>query len=311
MIPTCAADSLTNTRLITPNSLVIIYTSPTTLKPITITPTGTFQNRFGLFRHSDFIGRPFGSKVYSSDDRRGYIYLLAPTPELWSMVLSHRTQILYLADVSLVVFWLEVGFGGTVLESGTGSGAMTVALARAVGGEGRVLTFDFHEGRAQAAREDFERIGVSSIVTVGARDIQGQGFPPELAGQADAVFLDLPQPWLAIPSAGEMLKVDAVLCSFSPCIEQVQRSCETLKSKFTDIRTFEVLLRTYEVKEVITASGLSEDGCSMRPCKRRQRPSGGTNASESPIPSTIMAKPSAEARGHTGYLTFARRKCLY
>lgn len=82
-------------------------------------------------------------------------------------------------------------------------------------------------------REDFERTGVSSLVTVGVRDIQGEGFPDQFSGLADSVFLDLPQPWLAIPSAGKMLKQDGVLCSFSPCIEQVQRACETLRSNFT------------------------------------------------------------------------------
>lgn len=65
------------------------------------------------------------------------------------------------------------------------------------------------------------------------RDIQGEGFPEEFCGSADSVFLDLPQPWLAMPSVGRMLKQDGVLCSFSPCIEQVQRSCEALKSNFT------------------------------------------------------------------------------
>ena len=82
-------------------------------------------------------------------------------------------------------------------------------------------------------REDFEKTGLSSFVTVGVRDIQGEGFPDEFSGLADSIFLDLPQPWLAIPSAGKMLKEDGVLCSFSPCIEQVQRSSETLRSNFT------------------------------------------------------------------------------
>lgn len=74
---------------------------------------------------------------------------------------------------------------------------------------------------------------MSSLITVGVKDIQGEGFPDEFSGLVDSVFLDLPQPWLAIPSAGKILKQDGVLCSFSPCIEQVQRSCETLKSCFT------------------------------------------------------------------------------
>ncbi|XVF58037.1 hypothetical protein PTKIN_Ptkin07bG0030300 [Pterospermum kingtungense] len=142
--------------------------------------------------------------------------------------------------------YLEIVPGCLVLESGTGSGSLTTSLARAVAPAGHVFTFDFHEQRAASARDDFERTGISTLVTVGVRDIQNEGFPDEFAGLADSVFLDLPQPWLAIPSARKMLKQDGVLCSFSPCIEQVQRSCETLRSNFTDIRTFEILLRTYE-----------------------------------------------------------------
>jgi tRNA (adenine57-N1/adenine58-N1)-methyltransferase len=94
-------------------------------------------------------------------------------------------------------------------------------------------------------REDFERIGLSSLVTVGVRDIQGEGFPEEFAGLADAVFLDLPQPWLAIPSAAKMLRHDGTLCSFSPCIEQVQRSCETMQSNFTGISQFSSIYVSY------------------------------------------------------------------
>ncbi|CDY21482.1 BnaC03g27150D [Brassica napus] len=95
-----------------------------------------------------------------------------------------------------------------------------------------LYSFDFHEQRAACARS--EKV----------RDIKGQGFHEKLSGLADSVFLDLPQSWLAVPSAAKMLKEDRVLCSFSPCIEQVQRTCEVLRSDFIEIRTFEVLLRT-------------------------------------------------------------------
>ncbi|KAF2576954.1 hypothetical protein F2Q68_00002107 [Brassica cretica] len=88
------------------------------------------------------------------------------------------------------------------------------------------------------------RNGIISLVTIEVRDIKGQGFHEKLSGLADSVFLDLPQSWLAVPSAAKMLKEDGVLCSFSPCIEQVQRTCEVLRSDFIEIRTFEVLLRT-------------------------------------------------------------------
>ncbi|KAL7256908.1 hypothetical protein ACSBR1_010778 [Camellia fascicularis] len=157
---------------------------------------------------------------------------------------------------------------------------------------------------AATATEDFEKTGLSSVVTVGVRDIQGDDF----CGKADSIFLDLPQPWLAIPSTGKILKQDAILCSFSPCIEQAQHSCETLQSNFTDIRTFEVLLRMYEVREGKTENFQANDSVALGslPCKRRHGSNEGSNASSL----TIMVRPSAEAKGHTGYLTFARLGCL-
>ncbi|GAB4846734.1 hypothetical protein Ancab_025742 [Ancistrocladus abbreviatus] len=310
MISTSSSQTLSLQRRIRDGDLVIVYERHDQMKPIKVTQSGVLQNRFGVFKHSDWIGKPFGSKVFSN--KNGFVYLLAPTPELWTLVLSHRTQILYVADISFVVMYLEVVPGCVVLESGTGSGSLTTSLARAVAPSGHVYTFDFHEQRAASAREDFEKTGLGHLVTVGVRDIQGEGFPETFSGMADSVFLDLPQPWLAILSAGKMLKSDGVLCSFSPCIEQVQRSCETLRSKFTDIRTFEVLLRTYEVKELRRASCQGDDSGSLRPlpCKRRQRSHEESNASEASSSAMIMAKPSAEARGHTGYLTFARLKCI-
>ncbi|XP_050223804.1 uncharacterized protein LOC126673631 [Mercurialis annua] len=301
---------LSFTRCIQDGDLVIVYEKHDSMKAVNVCEPSVLQNRFGVFKHSDWIGKPFGSKVFSN--KGGFVYLLAPTPELWTLVLSHRTQILYIADISFLITYLEIVPGCVVLESGTGSGSLTTSLARAVAPTGHVYTFDFHEQRAASAREDFEKTGISSLVTVGVRDIQGEGFPDEYLGLADSIFLDLPQPWLAISSAGKMLKQDGILCSFSPCIEQVQRSCETLRSNFTDIRTFEVLLRSYEVREVKMDCGQGEIGdfLGSPPHKRRQRSSGSTDVQNNSSPPVIMAKPCGEARGHTGYLTFARLKCL-
>ncbi|KAK4417787.1 tRNA (adenine(58)-N(1))-methyltransferase catalytic subunit TRMT61A [Sesamum alatum] len=268
MLPIDPTNKLSLNRRITEGDLVVVYERYDSMKPVKVTENGVLQNRFGVFKHSDWIGKSFGSKVFSS--KGGFVYLLAPTPELWTLVLSHRTQILYIADISFVVMYLEVVPGCVVLE------------------------------------EDFERTGLSSLVTVGVRDIQGEGFPDEFLGRADSVFLDLPQPWLAIPSASKVLQQDGVLCSFSPCIEQVQRSCETLKSNFTDIRTFEVLLHAYEVREGNLGSWQDSDGGSLKSSKKRQRSANGLENSK---PKTIMARRNGETRGHTGYLTFARLKC--
>lgn len=77
-----------------------------------------------------------------------------------------------------------------------------------------------------------------------------------------------------------------------------------------DIRTFEVLLRTYEIREerMNGIAGEASGPNGSLPCKRRQC-SDGSSVLSSPI-SSVMARPNGEARGHTGYLTFARLKCL-
>ncbi|CAN8236411.1 unnamed protein product [Cochlearia groenlandica] len=324
MLATETKKAFSYKRCIEEGDLVIVYERHDVMKPVIVSKDGVLQNRYGVYKHSDWIGKPLGTKVFSNKGR--FVYLLAPTPELWTLVLSHRTQILYIADISFVVMFLEVVPGCVVIESGTGSGSLSTSLARAVAPSGHVYSFDFHEQRAVSAREDFEKTGISSLVTVEVRDIQGEGFPEKLSGLADSVFLDLPQPWLAVPSAAKMLKQDGVLCSFSPCIEQVQRTCEALTLDFIEIRTFEVLLRTYEVKEVkvdtCSLVGDSHDdeevSGGMRPCKRQHRSNeditvSHDNASNatSATTSTVLARPCSEARGHTGYLTFARLRCLF
>ncbi|KAM0878998.1 hypothetical protein ACQ4PT_034515 [Festuca glaucescens] len=317
MVPLDPSDKPTSQRRIAVGDTVVVYERHDAMRALTVTADGVLQNRFGVFRHADWLGRHFGSKVFSSGGGGGkfarkagggFVHLLAPTPELWTLVLSHRTQILYIADISLVVAYLELVPGCVVLESGTGSGSLTTSLARAVAPQGRVYTFDFHDQRAASAREDFEKNGLSSLITVAVRDIQGEGFPDEHSGAADAVFLDLPQPWLAIPSAGTMLRQDGVLCSFSPCIEQVQRACEAMRSCFTDIRTFEILLRTYDVDEGALKSATANEAANLGsvPEKKRKIRTGG-EAFDSTQTSSVMARPCSTARGHTGYLTFARR----
>ncbi|KAJ4813675.1 tRNA (Adenine(58)-N(1))-methyltransferase catalytic subunit TRMT61A [Rhynchospora pubera] len=311
MVPVDDAEKLSLKRPIGDGDTVIVYERHDSMRAVTVSPGSDLQNRFGVFQHSDWVGKPFGSKVFSS--KGGFVFLLAPTPQLWTLVLSHRTQILYLPDISFVVSCLEIVPGCVVLESGTGSGSLSTSLARAVGPSGHLFTFDFHDQRASSARADFERNGLTSLITVTVRDIQGEGFPKEHEGSVDAVFLDLPQPWLAIPSASRCLKPDAVLCSFSPCIEQVQRTCETLRSSFTDIRTFEVLVRSYEIKEHCFAKSVSEeDGSPVGPPpqKRKQSTLPANKSEKTESNFSVMAKPCNTARGHTGYLTFARLTVL-
>ncbi|MEW5317511.1 MAG: hypothetical protein WDW38_008800 [Sanguina aurantia] len=246
--------------------LIIVYESFQSLKPVILTANGRLDNRFGSFLHKEWVGKPFGTKAFAAPAKgggyghnsqsSGWVHLLAPTPELWSLSVRHRTQILYVADISLICFNLELSPGGIVLESGTGSGSLTHSLVRAVAPVGHVHSFEFHAQRSEEAAKELAEHGMAACVTVTTRNIEELGFPESLEGRADAVFLDLPGPWKVVPSAASCLKPDGRFCSFSPCIEQVSRTAEALAANgFCDITTVECILRQYEVRQETLIGG--------------------------------------------------------
>ncbi|KAI0322386.1 tRNA methyltransferase complex GCD14 subunit-domain-containing protein [Amylostereum chailletii] len=195
--------------------------------PFVVTPGKEFNSRYGNYRHADLVGLPYGSKV-ASRHGKGFIHVLRPTPELWTLALPHRTQILYLADISFITSWLDIRPGSVVIEAGTGSGSFTHSIARTVGRTGKVFSYEFHEARAAKARDEFTRHGMSDIVTLTHRNVCKDGFT--VVDTVDSVFLDLPAPWEAVEHAKAALRKDRAtrICCFSPCIEQVLRTVTSL-----------------------------------------------------------------------------------
>ncbi|OAX41656.1 tRNA methyltransferase complex subunit Cpd1 [Rhizopogon vinicolor AM-OR11-026] len=237
-------------RDVAAGDLVIVWQTRELIQPLLITPGKDFNSRFGYYRHADIVGIPYGSKV-GSRNGRGFIHVLRPTPELWTMALPHRTQILYLADIAFITSWLDIKHGSRVIEAGTGSGSFSHSIARTIGSAGHLWSYEFHEARANKAREEFSLHGMADIVTLTHRNVCKDGFTVE--DTVDAVFLDLPAPWDAIEHAKKALKknVPTRICCFSPCMEQVLRTVSALNdSGFTDITMFESLLRPHEVHQI-------------------------------------------------------------
>jgi tRNA (adenine57-N1/adenine58-N1)-methyltransferase len=104
-------------REIAAGDTVIVWLTRDQVQPLVVTPGKDFNTKFGNFKQSDFIGVPYGSKVVPKSGR-GFIYILRPTPELWTIALPHRTQILYLADIAFIVSWLAIKKGSKVIEAG-------------------------------------------------------------------------------------------------------------------------------------------------------------------------------------------------
>ncbi|BGP43760.1 tRNA (adenine-N(1)-)-methyltransferase catalytic subunit trm61 [Rhodotorula kratochvilovae] len=225
---------------------VIIYHSRTQLTSEVVTKDKDIQSRYGYFRHNDFVGKPWGTKLASSNGR-GFVYLLKPTPELWTQALPHRTQILYLPDIAFITSYLDIKPGSRVIEAGTGSGSFSHSLARTVGKEGKVHSFEYHEERFGKARDEFKEHKLDEIIAVKHQNVYKDGF--ELEDEVDSVFLDLPAPWEALEHAKKAMRKDrqSRICCFSPCIEQVIRTCTSLSALgFSSITMYETLTRTHD-----------------------------------------------------------------
>jgi tRNA (adenine57-N1/adenine58-N1)-methyltransferase len=241
--------------LIQPDSLVVVFESFDNLNFCYAKKGGIFSNRNGHFHHDDFIGKPFGCKIRSRNNRGyGFVYLLKPTPELWARSLNHRTQIVHELDASMIVFYLNMRPNMVVCESGTGSGALSHCIMRTIAPKGMLHTFEFNKQRAQAAKVEFAKNGVSHLVTVHHKDVCGKhgpgGFDKPQAS-VDAIVLDLPEPWSAVPYAAYCIKPNGRIASYSPCVEQSQRTIVAMKRcGFHSIKTMEFRLKEHYVDEV-------------------------------------------------------------
>ncbi|KAI8894995.1 tRNA methyltransferase complex GCD14 subunit-domain-containing protein [Globomyces pollinis-pini] len=276
------------------DDVVIAYSNPNDMKPIYIQKDGVYTNRHGTFRHNDLIGKKWGTKAGCAKNA-GFIFLLYPTPELWTMVLPHRTQILYQPDISLISTFLKLEPGVNMIEAGTGSGSFSHSIARTIAPNGKLFTFEYHEERVSKATNEFKKHGYGDIIKITHRDVCKDGFG--LENQVQAVFLDLPSPWEALPSAKVAFSTSHIgrICCFSPCIEQVQRTCAKLEElKFTEIQMFEVLSRPHEFRKV-EAFDIPTDATSIQ--KKRKLTEND--------PGVYTSRIATQVRGHTSYLTFA------
>ncbi|KAJ3179162.1 tRNA (adenine-N(1)-)-methyltransferase catalytic subunit trm61 [Geranomyces variabilis] len=239
----------TRSKHIAAGDCVIAYSGPQNMTFITVKAGAVFANSYGRYPHDSIIGVEWGSK-HPSATGRGFIHLLWPTPELWTLSLPHRTQILYTPDISFITSFLDLRPGVKMIEAGTGSGSFSHAIARTIAPTGHLYTFEYNADRYEKALVEFQEHGLTELVTLEHRDVCSDGF--EQRDLVDAVFLDLPSPWEALEAAKQTFKKHKTgkICCFSPCVEQVLRTtAELQKQGFVEIKMFEVLVRSYDSRK--------------------------------------------------------------
>ena len=225
----------------------------------------TFHTHRGFIKFDDLIEKEYGYRVLSNLGTE--FTALKPLLRDYIMKCVRKTQITYPKDIALIVMFSGIGPGSRIVEAGTGTGALTTALAHYVKPEGRVYSYEIREEFLKNAEKNLKRAGLTDFVKLKNKDVV-VGIDES---DVDAVILDLATPWLVAPHAYTALKPCGTIVSFSPTIDQVVKTVEALKeNSFIDIETVECLMR------------------------RMQTERGKTR------PQTLMT-------GHTGYITFARK----
>jgi tRNA (adenine57-N1/adenine58-N1)-methyltransferase catalytic subunit len=228
----------------------------------------TFHSDRGWVSHDAIIGQPEGTWVRSS---MGLRYLaIRPTLADYVLEMPRGAQVIYPKDLAMILFWADVYPGCRVLEAGTGSGALTLTLLRAVGPEGRVITYEQRDEFARRALANIHmRLGEVANLTVRLGAVE-DGIAEE--GPVDRVILDLPEPWKLTQLVAAALRPGGIFLSYVPTIIQSHQLSETLQREapWGLVETFETLLRPWNI-----------EGQSVRPFHR------------------MVA--------HTGFITVARR----
>jgi tRNA (adenine57-N1/adenine58-N1)-methyltransferase len=228
----------------------------------------TFHSDRGWIPHDAIVGQPEGSWVRSS---LGMRYLaVRPTLAEYVLDMPRGAQVIYPKDLAMILFWADIYPGSRVLEAGMGSGALTLALLRAVGPDGRVISYEQREEFARRALANIRiRQGEVTNLIVRLRPIE-EGIHDE--DPVDRVLLDLPEPWVLASAVASRLRPGGIFLAYVPTIIQSYQVSETLRRdpQWAMIETFETLYRPWNI-----------EGQSVRPFHR------------------MVA--------HTGFITVARR----
>jgi tRNA (adenine57-N1/adenine58-N1)-methyltransferase catalytic subunit len=230
----------------------------------TLTAGGKLATHLGNINFDDLDGLAYGSAVKTH--LGSLFYLLPPQVDDLIAHARHETAIIHPKDAGYIALRLGVRPNAKVVEAGTGSGALTLMFASLVGDSGHVYSFDRKEAIFEVAQKNLKRAQVQHRVTLSVLDIT-EGFPIQ---EADALFLDVPNPYDYLAQARAALKGGGVFGALVPTINQLTELVMALYAgDWFLVEVEEILLRRYKLTEA-------------------------------------RIRPDDEMVGHTGYLIFAR-----
>lgn len=215
---------------------------------VTLQVGGEFHSHQGVVAHDDLIGSPAGASVASSGG--AHMQAFRPTFADYVLKMQRGAQVVYPKDLGLILIYADIFPGATVVEAGTGSGSLTLALARAVGSEGRVISYEIRDDHHERASQNVEAWFAGSGGKPDNIELrQGDVFSDVTERGVDRLVLDLPEPWHAIGTTTTTLTPGGLMCCYLPTVPQVQQIVEAMRrGGFGLVGAFEGMLRTWNVE---------------------------------------------------------------
>ncbi len=224
------------------------------------------STHLGSIKHDDIISKNFGETVFT---HKGEPFILI-RPTLYELIMfgiKRYTQIIYPKDSAYITLKLGLTDGMKVLESGIGSGALTIVMANAVKPKGKIYVYEKEEKFLKNALNNLKLAKLDYAVQSHLKDLSEEIEEKDF----DAAFIDVREPWLYLENVKNVLKSGSMIGFLVPTTNQVSEVLKELKRlDFIDLEVEEILLRQYK-----------------------------------PVPDRLRPKDRMVA--HTGYLIFARK----
>jgi tRNA (adenine57-N1/adenine58-N1)-methyltransferase len=231
---------------------------------VLLKPGGALHTHEGIVSHDHIIGWPWGCRVRTQLGKP--FLVLEPSTHDLIVHVRRQSQIIYPKEAGYILLKMSIRPGVRVIEAGSGSGGLTIALARAVAPHGRVYSYECRPDMQHNAIRNVTQLGLEDCVDFVLRDI-GEGFDET---DVDAVFLDVRTPWDYLVQARAALKSGGFMGALVPTTNQVSELITGLEAGgFCQIEVEEMLLRAYK-------------------------------------PAADRLRPADTMIGHTGFMVFAR-----
>ncbi|GGH57435.1 tRNA (adenine-N1)-methyltransferase [Rothia aerolata] len=217
---------------------------------ITLVDGGEYHSHRGFFKHAELIGSPEGTVIENSEGLK--IQALRPLYRDFVLSMPRGAAVVYPKDAGQIVTMADIFPGARVVEAGVGSGALSIALLRAIGDFGHLRSFERREEFAEIARGNVETMfgGPHPAWDITLGDLAETLGEVEEPGSVDRVVLDMLAPWECLDAVATALAPGGVVICYVATVTQLSRVAEALRAdgRFTEPESHETMVRGWHVE---------------------------------------------------------------